>query len=120
MRKCAAPAAQTPRSFQLENVIETAEYPCLASKTKPPVERMSEFRASWLGSGPAENHPLRGFVAISQTDAALTRAALPAARDRRPCGVGERLVTGQPPKKSERIDLPGQIRHAVARRRTDG
>src|SRR6266851_7984514 len=30
MQTCAAPAAQTPRSFQLENVIETAECPCLA------------------------------------------------------------------------------------------
>jgi hypothetical protein len=28
MRTCAAPAVQTPRSFQLENVIETGECPC--------------------------------------------------------------------------------------------
>src|SRR5216684_7913238 len=30
MRNCAAPAAQTPSSFQLENIIETAECPFLA------------------------------------------------------------------------------------------
>jgi len=33
MRTCAAPAVQTPRSFQLENVIETAECPRLAAAT---------------------------------------------------------------------------------------
>src|ERR1700720_924003 len=28
IRTCAAPAVHTPRSFQLENIIETAECPC--------------------------------------------------------------------------------------------
>jgi hypothetical protein len=26
-----------------------------------PIKRMSDFRASWLGSGPAENHPTEPF-----------------------------------------------------------
>jgi hypothetical protein len=28
---------------------------------KSPIKRMSDFRKSWLGSGPAENHPMRKF-----------------------------------------------------------
>jgi hypothetical protein len=32
---CAAPAAQTPRSFQLEKVIEIAECPCWGNNGQP-------------------------------------------------------------------------------------
>jgi len=34
---------------------------CRSNKTKPPIKRMSDFRASWLGSGPAEDHPSQSF-----------------------------------------------------------
>ncbi len=34
MRTCAAPAAQTPSSFHLENIIEAAECPCLAGRNR--------------------------------------------------------------------------------------
>ena len=34
---------------------------CRSNKTKPPIKRMSDFRASWLGRGPAEDHPSQSF-----------------------------------------------------------
>src|SRR5580700_3958159 len=59
MRTCAALATQTPRSFQLE--MSSRRISVLGPQTKPPIKRMSDFRASWLGSEPAENHPSQSF-----------------------------------------------------------